>query len=561
MKVCFLSLAAFALASFAASSSALAAGKFASPVQNTVTISFDDSTPSSTDFLGVDSNANFDSFRNWDDHYAGEEALWGSFGGSPTAIFAGIQADAGPSGNPGDNAARLNIPSNDGNGSYYAALSWEVKGLTLGNTFGGMITDTASGEIPIPTDTNYDPNDGNMTVGLYGDFQGISASANFKTDITDATFRVHIETGTTSSVKYIDDPVDPLFNPPTPWIPGNVPGLFFKPGGEEFEQSRTGARAYLVDPGDLPPNTWSADDATLDSEVADLDQWFNPSFQPYYGKGIRSYNLTRLTVTYPGGGQVGESLVDEITLSGPDVLKYDEADFNYDEMVDDQDIDLLFDAVLGLAINETLDEPPFGQNGDYAYQPVWGQDKIVFAKQALTEKYSLTRSDTDSEDLLDSADIDYLVENILGTQYGDLDLDGDKDATDLATLQGNIGMTSGAGWADGDLDGDDDVDSDDLAIFGSISIPGDYDNSGQVAQGDLDLVLLNWGKTVPPDPVPPGWVNQQPSGLIGQSALDGVLLNWGNTAGSGVAAAIPEPDTLGLMLLVTGLLASTTKRR
>jgi hypothetical protein len=57
---------------------------------------------------------------------------------------------------------------------------------------------------------------------------------------------------------------------------------------------------------------------------------------------------------------------------------------------------------------------------------------------------------------------------------------------------------------------------------------GDYDDSGQAAQGDLDLVLLNWGETAPP--VPDGWDNEQPDGLIGQARLDQVLLHWGNGA-------------------------------
>ena len=40
----------------------------------------------------------------------------------------------------------------------------------------------------------------------------------------------------------------------------------------------------------------------------------------------------------------------------------------------------------------------------------------------------------------------------------------------------------------------------------SGGIVGDYNGSGQVEQADLDLVLLNWGGDVPPDPA--GWVNE-----------------------------------------------------
>jgi len=93
----------------------------------------------------------------------------------------------------------------------------------------------------------------------------------------------------------------------------------------------------------------------------------------------------------------------------------------------------------------------------------------------------------------------------------------------------------------------------DAIDVGVGSIPGDYDASGQVAQGDLDLVLGIWGQTVPP--VPAAWVNQVPSNgtQIGQTELDGVLLNWGNTSLAGSAASsVPEPGTFvlgGLALL------------
>jgi len=78
--------------------------------------------------------------------------------------------------------------------------------------------------------------------------------------------------------------------------------------------------------------------------------------------------------------------------------------------------------------------------------------------------------------------------------------------------------------------------------------PGDYDNSGQVEQADLDLVLLNWGESG--TPIPDGWINDLPTGLIDQAELDGVLLNWGNTnipAASSSATPAPEPATLPVL--------------
>ena len=85
----------------------------------------------------------------------------------------------------------------------------------------------------------------------------------------------------------------------------------------------------------------------------------------------------------------------------------------------------------------------------------------------------------------------------------------------------------------------------------SSSIDGDYDDSGQVGQTDLDLVLLNWGAAVPPTPTNPvPWVNQIPTdGQVNQNDLDGVLLNWGNTVAAGAATAVPEPTTATMLLL------------
>lgn len=87
------------------------------------------------------------------------------------------------------------------------------------------------------------------------------------------------------------------------------------------------------------------------------------------------------------------------------------------------------------------------------------------------------------------------------------------------------------------------------AFFGEgTGIPGDYNSSGLVEQGDLDLVLANWGSSA--DPPPANWINDLPSGFIDQEELDGVLANWGSQGGSlARAESVPEPSTLILLLL------------
>ncbi|MEM8783338.1 MAG: PEP-CTERM sorting domain-containing protein [Planctomycetota bacterium] len=83
-------------------------------------------------------------------------------------------------------------------------------------------------------------------------------------------------------------------------------------------------------------------------------------------------------------------------------------------------------------------------------------------------------------------------------------------------------------------------------------IVGDYDDSGQVEQGDLNLVLNNWGAAAPFDP------NGDPFSTpnVDQEELNRVLNNWGSTAApSFEGAAVPEPATLALLggLALAGL--------
>ncbi len=91
------------------------------------------------------------------------------------------------------------------------------------------------------------------------------------------------------------------------------------------------------------------------------------------------------------------------------------------------------------------------------------------------------------------------------------------------------------------------------------AITGDYNGSGQVEQGDLDLVLLNWGRDTDTTGIPTGWINDLPEGQIEQTELDGVLLNWGGTAAPGFRGAVaPEPQAA---LLLSVCAAACRRRR
>ncbi len=95
-----------------------------------------------------------------------------------------------------------------------------------------------------------------------------------------------------------------------------------------------------------------------------------------------------------------------------------------------------------------------------------------------------------------------------------------------------------------------------LTLIDGGVITGDYDTSGQVEQGDLDIVLQNWGTgTFTGDEA--ALVGGGPfDGTVDQNELDGVLQNWGSTAAPDFAgSAVPEPavtavmGTVGLLVL------------
>ncbi|MEO0529291.1 MAG: hypothetical protein AAF266_01810 [Planctomycetota bacterium] len=488
-----------------------AQGAFSAPVQNSFTIDFADSlasAPGAVEFVG-------DGFAgDYDDSIVGEGAFWGSFGGGPDSITVEVLEDVGPNG-VGDNAVRLTVADTTP-GGYFAGLRFAAKGLRLGNSGGA----TASGDEPIP----------DMDAGLV-------VTAPVRTNITDARFRINFDTGSTgSSVRY-DDPDNP--GETLSFVRGNFPGLIdnFGPGSRVLKLGPATSDTQEI--GSLPINTWGtqADVGGLPVAAGEnpssLNGWNNANFGPFFFRSPRSFDLTRVGVTFPGGGNPGEVLLSEWTLTGPDVLKYHMADFNTDEMVDAADIDLLAEAINVLAVNEALPEVPDNNfNGQGDFVPEFGVNRIPGLDSTLPEKFALNPTDAD----LDGIDLAFLVEDILGTAFGDVDLDGDVDNDDLAAAQANVGMDGG--WAMGDMDGDADVDTDDIAIInaalGGGGLPGDANGDGSVDLLDLDILGANFG-TMGTGTVATGDFNNDTN--IDLLDLDILGANFGSMASS----AIPEP--------------------
>ncbi|MEM1446734.1 MAG: hypothetical protein AAGF84_11805 [Planctomycetota bacterium] len=104
-------------------------------------------------------------------------------------------------------------------------------------------------------------------------------------------------------------------------------------------------------------------------------------------------------------------------------------------------------------------------------------------------------------------------------------------------------------WTDLDTAGLEDIGWE-IAALVVAGLAGDFDGDGFVAQGDLNLVLGNWGS-------PRGaWDNAE--GLdtqsVDQEELNRVLTNWGSTSSpSFTGFAVPEPIGAGLALTLMGL--------
>lgn len=72
--------------------------------------------------------------------------------------------------------------------------------------------------------------------------------------------------------------------------------------------------------------------------------------------------------------------------------------------------------------------------------------------------------DLDGSGVGDAKDLDFLITTMLGTAYGDANLDGSVDLLDLSELARSFGDT-GQGWAQGNFNGDSSVDLLDLSLL------------------------------------------------------------------------------------------------
>ena len=204
----------------------------------------------------------------------------------------------------------------------------------------------------------------------------------------------------------------------------------------------------------------------------------------------------------------------------------------------------------------TSDVGTFTVDGDLTLQ-TGASLELDLASLSLFDKLSVTGALTAAGDL----NIAYAGTTALA--------DGDSfDVLDFASASGafdNINLPALAGdlsWDTSNLlvDGT-------LAVIAGGVLEGDYDGDGQVGQGDLDVVLLNWGTSnfvlLPGnDPANEAALPYSPDpfdGSVDQNELDGVLLNWGSSLAA-ASATVPEPNTLVILGIAVGSVLISRKR-
>ncbi|MEO1496340.1 MAG: endonuclease [Planctomycetota bacterium] len=85
-------------------------------------------------------------------------------------------------------------------------------------------------------------------------------------------------------------------------------------------------------------------------------------------------------------------------------------------------------------------------------------------------------------------------------------------------------------------------------------LPGDFNGDGVVDNGDLNLLLPNWGAST--SPLPSGWVGDPPIGaIVDNDELNRLLPNWG----AGIDA-VPEPTTAAVLVLSLATVGCVRRR-
>ncbi|MEM0913386.1 MAG: hypothetical protein AAGK09_02135, partial [Planctomycetota bacterium] len=153
-------------------------------------------------------------------------------------------------------------------------------------------------------------------------------------------------------------------------------------------------------------------------------------------------------------------------IAGSDLEAAGWAPIGADGTVDDQDIDYLYEQ-FKYDTSATVGSVNLADGVQWTnIDEVMGKvtDAVNTTDISFGQRVDLS-ADMNGDLTIDQSDVDVLVTDILGTDFGDADLDGDIDTADITTTIGNFtgaGVGVGEGWADGNFDGDGDVDTADI---------------------------------------------------------------------------------------------------
>lgn len=106
---------------------------------------------------------------------------------------------------------------------------------------------------------------------------------------------------------------------------------------------------------------------------------------------------------------------------------------------------------------------PSQNSGDFNNDQQVDALDIALLQADISSANNSDSFDLTGDTVVDQRDLDVLVHSILGTEYGDTDLDGDVDFADFNTLANHFGQ-AGA-WPEGDFDADNKIDFGDFNLL------------------------------------------------------------------------------------------------
>lgn len=138
--------------------------------------------------------------------------------------------------------------------------------------------------------------------------------------------------------------------------------------------------------------------------------------------------------------------------------------------------------------------------GDLNGDKLVDNDDIELLYDAVEQQIMASHFDINEDGEVNFDDAGYLVTHLLGTQFGDTNLDGDVDFSDFITFANNFDRPGH--WQDGDFDGSGTVAFADFNLmtsnFGFDSaepLPGDTNLDGMVDFGDFVTLANHFGET------------------------------------------------------------------